>query len=427
MTTVSRAFATILIAALAGCSAQDNSPPPELADAPGFRQKVFYLEAPCEVNVEGVGMVDIEEDYIPGVVACENGGAPLEALKAQAVQARSFLYYKLFVAGATTIQNSQADQVYSCSYRPNGPDDIHRQATDETRAQYLTWEDSIVASFYVAGSIPPNPDPEDPFGSCLANGGSDPTNTQRFVTYNRGKTGCDIDMTTLGFVPADCRGNPHNRGCASQNGETCLAGLGIGYQDMLRFHYGDDIVIEVGEGRCGADPLSPEDQFCVDNGDGAHCFDADTRIDCAGGAATLTEDCQDGCGEGVCVVPPDPSFCTGQADGTYCDDPGTSAVTCSGEMVSSSEACPAGCLDGVCNVPAANNDTGNGNNANNGGGPGNNDDGGNPGETSSDGLPPVVGPSPGVNGGCSVTNSGGGAGWLLFLLAAALRRSRKRT
>lgn len=410
---------------VASCSA-DDSPPPELEHAPGFRQKVFFLEAPCEVMVEGIGMVDIENDYIPGVVACENGGAPLEALKAQAVQARSFLYYKLFVAGQTTIRNSTADQVYSCSYRPNGPAAIHRQAADETKAQYLTWENSIVASFYVAGAIPPNPNAADPFGSCMGNGGSDPTSTQRWVTYNRGKTGCDIDLTDLGFVPADCRGNPHNRGCASQNGEACLAGLGIGYEDMLKAHYGDDIVVATGDGRCGATPVSAEDQFCIDNGDGSFCFDALNRIDCAGGAASLVEACDDGCGEGACVVPPDPTFCTGQPDGALCD--GASLVVCSAATISMTQICPNGCAGGACNAqtPVNNGTTVNGDP---GPGPGTNNNGTGPTTPAvgNDGVPPVVGPSPGLSGGCgTVSGDPTGAWWLLALVFSGIGSSRRR-
>ena len=39
--------------------------------------------------------LDIEDDYLPHVVACENDGAGPEALRAQAVAARSYAYYKI--------------------------------------------------------------------------------------------------------------------------------------------------------------------------------------------------------------------------------------------------------------------------------------------------------------------------------------------
>ena len=116
---------TAAVVALASCASPDTDVPPEIEAMPGFQTKISYLESPCSVNVEGFGAVDIE-DYIAGVVGCENGNAPLEALKAQAVQARSFLYYKKFVANQAVIRNSQADQVFSCSYLPNGPSALHR-------------------------------------------------------------------------------------------------------------------------------------------------------------------------------------------------------------------------------------------------------------------------------------------------------------
>lgn len=426
-------FGAIIIAA--GCGPTE-SVPPDLADAPGFKKRVFHLEAPCEINVSGVGMVDIEEEYLPGVVACENGNAPPEALKAQAVQARTFLYYKIFVNGQTTIGNSQSDQVYSCSYRPNGPGPEHVAAVDATRGQYLTWEDTIIASFYVAAAIPPNPDPDDPYNSCRGNGGNDPTNTERFVTYNLGKSGCDIQMSNQGFVPADCRDNPHNRGTASQNGQSCLANTGVGYRDMFAMYYGDDIELVVADGACGGQPLlSPEEQFCADAADGSHCFDAATLLACAGGELQMRETCDEGCGEGACLVPVPPTFCTGKPDGEHCD--GASRVECAEEMVSLTEACPAGCEEGKC----IDDDGGSANNlpGNNSGGPNNSspdpDNGANPGGEEEerptgevidrDGLPPVLGTSPGVSGGCSTTAPSGGEAWLLLGIAGLILRKRR--
>src|SRR5690349_3308796 len=50
-------------------------------------------EAYCQIDVIGTGVVDMETDYLPHVVTCENGGGNLEALKAQAIAARSVAYY----------------------------------------------------------------------------------------------------------------------------------------------------------------------------------------------------------------------------------------------------------------------------------------------------------------------------------------------
>jgi hypothetical protein len=44
------------------------------------------------VNVVGKGVKATEDDYLPNVITCENGGAGFEALKAQAIATRSVAY-----------------------------------------------------------------------------------------------------------------------------------------------------------------------------------------------------------------------------------------------------------------------------------------------------------------------------------------------
>ena len=79
----------------------------------------------------------------------------------------------------------------------------------------------------------------------MCKGGSDPTSTERYVTYNEGKSGANITQSSLGNVnPANTR----NRGCFSQNGSSCLAGLSKTYVEMLRFYYGEDIQLVRAEG-----------------------------------------------------------------------------------------------------------------------------------------------------------------------------------
>jgi uncharacterized protein YfaP (DUF2135 family) len=203
--------------------------------------EVEMMDAPCMVNVEGYGMVDLENDYIPNVVACENGDAPPEALKAAAIMARGFVYYKTKVEGATVLRNSEADQVYRCSYRPNGAGPEHFAAAAATTGVHPTWRGNIIAPFYVAGNVPPRPNAADPIGSCKGTGGSNGLGTEGNVTYNYGKFDCDITMSSLGWVTSDCTRNAANRGAASQNGQSCLANFGWGATEMLEFYYGADI------------------------------------------------------------------------------------------------------------------------------------------------------------------------------------------
>ncbi len=386
-----------IAAAVLGMGCGDLNDGSETESLPGYRTAIQSLEAPCEIDVvnndgEFLRRVNIEEEYIPGVVACENGGAPLEALKAQAVQARSFLYYKIFVAGQTEIRNSTADQVFSCSYRPNGPDAIHIQAANETKGQYVEWNDYIVASFYVAGAIPSDPNPADAVGSCTAKpGDNDPTTTQKWVTYNWGKSVCNIMMTELGWAPDDCMRNPHNRGCASQNGEACLATVGWKYQDMLKYYYGDDIVLTNADGRCGGPApyqLTDEDRFCGLKADGAYCM-ADTVVACEGEFAAMAEVCPMGCEDGTCVVAPTNNTTGNNTTG---------------------------------NNTTGNNTTGNnttGNNSTNNSTGGTNGPGGANGQQE---FPALVDESPGLPGGCSTSSTGSLWPALLLLGLFGFRR-----
>ena len=151
---------------------------------------------------------------------CENGAASLEALKAQAVAARSYLYYKLDTSGS--INDGTSDQVYSCGASP-GPQ--HYQAVNETAGQVLRYSGVTICAFYVAGAIPSA-------SSCVAApGDNDYSNTEHYVTYNWGLSGSNIEQTTLGWVNP---GNIHNRGCKSQNGADCLSDAGWGYRSPCR-------------------------------------------------------------------------------------------------------------------------------------------------------------------------------------------------
>src|SRR5512139_3044056 len=95
-----------MAAMLAACGAPDDD----------TGRLVSPLTAYCTATVNGVGERDVETDYLPHVVQCENGAADIEALRAQAVAARTCLYYKLETAGS--IGDGQGDQVYSCGRTP---------------------------------------------------------------------------------------------------------------------------------------------------------------------------------------------------------------------------------------------------------------------------------------------------------------------
>lgn len=194
----------------------------------------------CQVNVRGAGMVSVEDDYLPRVVTCENGNAPFEALKAQAVAARTYAKFKMETSGS--LIDGQGDQVYSCNRQPS--EDAIR-AVRETAGQILVHDDTVLASFYVSGVLP-SANTCVPNSSDIARARSIDRGVERYVTYNRGKTSNAVSPSSLGHP-----GNPRNRGCMSQNGSSCLANQGRDYQSILRFYYGDDVRLTQLGGACG--------------------------------------------------------------------------------------------------------------------------------------------------------------------------------
>lgn len=219
----------------------------------------------CEINVNGKN-IPTETDYIPHVVQCENGGANIEALKAQAIAARSVAYYSMAKGG--TICDGQSCQVYSCSRTPT---EKHKQAAEETAGIYLSYDNMLTYAFYVAGD--PNVAPP----SCKGSSGS----TEHYVTYNEGKTGVNVQQTTLGWV-----GDPgfgQNRGCMSQNAAKCLENhRGYDYKQILKFFYGDDILMLTAPGSC-VKPVQPAlDASLVASGSNATAKGANTYEVCTG-------------------------------------------------------------------------------------------------------------------------------------------------
>ncbi|QQE13330.1 hypothetical protein JD969_07690 [Planctomycetota bacterium] len=184
------------------------------------------------------GTYDLEKEYLPGVVDCENGTASYEALKAQAVAARTYAYYKLMTSSSGEIQNGQSHQVFRTPNNPS-PEQKHKDAVNATAGEILTFNGKYICSFYVAGSKP----------KTLPLSPSDETEkviswaypTEKYVTYNYPDNNWDSNNqgSTLGSLS-----NPINRGCMSQNGANYLAGMGLNYIDILKYYYGGDVQLE---------------------------------------------------------------------------------------------------------------------------------------------------------------------------------------
>ncbi len=185
---------------------------------------------------------------MPRVIRCENGGANFEALKAQAIAARSVAYYAM--ANEGTICDSQACQVYTCAGQP---EQIHFDAAAATAGQYLAYNNWLTYGFYVAG------DPQVAPQSCIDTDNANVSPTEKWVTFNEGKTLYDVEQTALGFVfPNDINVNGYgqNRGCMSQWGARCLENnLGRNSTQILQFYYGADIKILQAQGPCVVEPI----------------------------------------------------------------------------------------------------------------------------------------------------------------------------
>ncbi len=240
----------MVVGLLAGCAADDDRHFRDGLELRGGvlvpRPDIQLIPAPlpgahCEIDVEFAGVISMEEDYLPHVITCENGGANLEALKAQAIAARSVAYYAIETDGG--ICDSQGCQVYSCG---NEPTALAYQAVLETAGQYLSYNSTLTYGFYVAG------DSGVDAPGCVGVDGN--AATEHWITYNSGRTGTDVQQTQLGFVhdPGD-NGYGQNRGCMGQWAARCLENdNGVDVTGILQFFYGSDIGITQALGECVA-------------------------------------------------------------------------------------------------------------------------------------------------------------------------------
>jgi hypothetical protein len=211
------------------------------------------------VHVEGAGEIEVENDYLPHVVCCENGAAPLEALKAQAVMARTYMLFRFYGEGVGTaakpLTGTPADQAYFCQQKASS---ACKEAVASTRGQFTAYtngkgERFANVSFFVDGPRPSclaqkscscakpstttSMTPSDhPDGCACFTFSSQGAANPAYVTYNWSHTGTTVAGSALG----DPR-NESNRGCASQNIQSCLGYAGWSYRDMLAMFYGQDI------------------------------------------------------------------------------------------------------------------------------------------------------------------------------------------
>lgn len=172
--------------------------------------------------------LDMETEYLPIVVACENPKAPYEALKAQAIASRTFAYYKMLHeprSATYDILDYEADQVYDPAATTNlSQEDLDKiyQAVQATRDIIIRHEGIVICAFYVSGE----------------------PNMLHYVTFNEGRSGDDVIQTTLDWGYTAAARNPYNRGCMGQIQANQLASQGYDYIKILKYFYGSDIYIQ---------------------------------------------------------------------------------------------------------------------------------------------------------------------------------------
>jgi uncharacterized protein (TIGR03382 family) len=272
------AFASV---ACAAGPVGNEEPVEEVHQAVGTLSKAY-----CSIPVTGKGTKSMEDDYLPHVITCENGGANLEALKAQAIAARSVAYYAMATKGS--ICDGQGCQVYSCGATPSAK---AKQAVKETAGMYLSYGGMLTYGFYVSG------DSKTPASTCH---GSSTNAMEKYVTYNWNLSGTSVKQTSLGYIGPP--GYGQNRGCMSQWGARCLENnKSYDYKKILQFYYGMDIKILQATGTCVNPPADADKDGVPDSTDNcktvANANQADADKDGKGDACDDDDD-NDGIADG---------------------------------------------------------------------------------------------------------------------------------
>lgn len=197
---------------------------------------------PGKLCTEHDGWLALESEYLPRVVTRENGAAAPEALKALAIAARTYVLRAMLDdprLGTPTrpIPNSEHFQTYAPA--PTA------QCLDETTATsgvVALYEHRLILANHVAGAI------------WMPSGlpGDDPTNTERWITYNKDKSGALVTPTALASTS-----RIENRGCMSHHGADWLARHGYPCGDILRYFYGADLELVDVRGSAPLPPPAP--------------------------------------------------------------------------------------------------------------------------------------------------------------------------
>ncbi|MGB0680468.1 MAG: SpoIID/LytB domain-containing protein [Polyangiales bacterium] len=193
---------------------------------------VQLAENSIPITETGSQGIRLEEDYLVDVVACEHGAADAEALKAQAIAARSYWKYVKSIE-SRALATTQSDQVLTgtcATVLPPVQYNKIRRAVEETRGVVMAYDQKIVAAFYVAGGAPDRQD------HCFDTSGDTAHYVTNYPALNEAN-GVDAPRHPYRSSIGDA-GSEHNIGCMSQNGASCFEAKGLETLDILKNYYG---------------------------------------------------------------------------------------------------------------------------------------------------------------------------------------------
>ena len=130
-------------------------PAARAADGGTMRNSIYDYNGAFELRrIDGGGITFVNvvslQDYLKGVLPYEMDGAwPLEALKAQALCARSYVLFNTGKHSNYDICNTTHCQVYYGTTRETA---LVRQAVEETRNQIVAHEGRLISTFYASSS-----------------------------------------------------------------------------------------------------------------------------------------------------------------------------------------------------------------------------------------------------------------------------------
>ncbi len=175
------AVIAVVVVGLAVFALSKRSPAPYARPAPGSKWTQATTEPDIKVYMSDTGSIKTMklEKYIEGVVAAEMDPSwPLEALKAQAILARTFTIEELERRGGVAATHQGADVSTSPeefqAYNASRVSDNVRRAVQETRGQLITYRGKPIRAWFHADSGGQTALPEEGLKPSAAAGGPFP-------------------------------------------------------------------------------------------------------------------------------------------------------------------------------------------------------------------------------------------------------------